>query len=244
MATIGHVGVGDVFVVAGQSNVSNSGAQRLTVGNDHVSAFNGAGWQLANDPQPLTAGAGGSVWPVAGSYLAVRTGVPIAFVNVSVPGSFVAAWVPGSANFEGAPGRLGLRQAVNAFGAGGVKAVLWGQGESDTSKCTPAARYQAQLTAIAREVAKYGVKFVVATDAYGGTFPGVNRCQRQIQLAQQRVVKTLPGVAFAGPNTDFLVGKQYRAPDADRHFNQLHFTGVGSTVAGQAWADAVAKVPR
>jgi hypothetical protein len=46
------VGVGEVFVVAGQSNSANHGAEKQVTKTKRVSAFDGTGWQLADDPQP------------------------------------------------------------------------------------------------------------------------------------------------------------------------------------------------
>ena len=51
-STVEHVGVGDIFVTAGQSNSSNHGQEKQTPRSGLVSAFNGQRWQVANDPQP------------------------------------------------------------------------------------------------------------------------------------------------------------------------------------------------
>ena len=49
-ACVGHVGVGEVFVVAGQSNAANHGAEKQTTRTGRVAAFDGTGGQPANDP--------------------------------------------------------------------------------------------------------------------------------------------------------------------------------------------------
>ena len=59
-ARVERVGVGEVFVVAGQSNSANYGAERQITKTKRVAAFDGSRWQLANDPQPGAKGAGGS----------------------------------------------------------------------------------------------------------------------------------------------------------------------------------------
>ena len=51
-AAVEHVGVGDVFVVAGQSNAANHGQEKQNTKTGLVAAFDGKHWQLANDPQP------------------------------------------------------------------------------------------------------------------------------------------------------------------------------------------------
>ena len=55
-AAVEHVGVGDIFVVAGQSNSSNHGAEKQKTTTGLVAAFDGKHWQLANDPQPGASG--------------------------------------------------------------------------------------------------------------------------------------------------------------------------------------------
>ena len=51
IAAIEHVGVGEVFVVAGQSNSTNWGSEPQSTQTGLVSSFDGKKWRLANDPQ-------------------------------------------------------------------------------------------------------------------------------------------------------------------------------------------------
>ena len=65
--TVSQAGVGEVFVIAGQSNSANSGGTRLTPESDRVVAMDAMGfWQHAADPQPIATGDGGSPWPAFG----------------------------------------------------------------------------------------------------------------------------------------------------------------------------------
>ena len=73
-AAVETVGVGEVFIVAGQSNAANHGGTRMTARSDLVSAWNGSGWVHAQDPMPIATGEGGSPWPVLGDLLAERFG--------------------------------------------------------------------------------------------------------------------------------------------------------------------------
>jgi len=50
--TIQHVGVGEVFVIAGQSNSTNYGEIPHTTQTGMVTTFSGTEWSLANDPNP------------------------------------------------------------------------------------------------------------------------------------------------------------------------------------------------
>ena len=76
-SAVEHVGVGEVFVVAGQSNSANHGAEKQTTRTGRVATFDGRGWRLANDPQPGASGAGGSFLPPFGDAMAERFNVPI-----------------------------------------------------------------------------------------------------------------------------------------------------------------------
>src|ERR1019366_3657285 len=57
-AVVEHVGVGEVFVVAGQSNSANHGEEKQSTKSGKVATFDGQRWQLSNDPQPGASGGG------------------------------------------------------------------------------------------------------------------------------------------------------------------------------------------
>jgi len=83
------VGVGEVFVVAGQSYATNCNDEKLSVTDPQkrVVAFDTAKgtWVVANDPQPAPDGSkDGSIWPPVGDALVKEFGVPVAFANVAV----------------------------------------------------------------------------------------------------------------------------------------------------------------
>jgi hypothetical protein len=81
---VAKVGVGEVFVVAGQSNSANHGEQQLQPASGKVVSFDGVRWQAANDPQPGASGGGGSFLPPLGDGLAERFGIPIGFVACGI----------------------------------------------------------------------------------------------------------------------------------------------------------------
>ena len=60
-AAVERVGVGEVFVIAGQSNSANHGAEKQQVTSGRVAAFSRKEWSLAHDPQPGASGNGGSL---------------------------------------------------------------------------------------------------------------------------------------------------------------------------------------
>lgn len=227
-ATVQRVGVGEVFITAGQSNSANHGAAPQRPLLDQVSAptLGLGGWQQAADPQPNATGLLGSPWPAFGDRLARDTGMPVAVVAVGYGGTVLAQWQPGGTLYDR------LQQAIAALGPRGFRAVLWHQGESDAKLCTTADRYATELEAViaaTRRDAGFTVPWGIAT---ASTLPN-NRpaCQQAVRAGQAQVLAGTPET-FAGPDTD-----GYRA---DRlTWDTVHLNGAGLRRHGQAWAAAV-----
>ena len=82
--SVEHVGVGEVFVVAGQSNSANHGEEKLTPQSGRVASFDGMNWRLANDPQPGVSGNGGSFLPAFGDAVVAKQDVPVGIVACGI----------------------------------------------------------------------------------------------------------------------------------------------------------------
>ena len=154
------VGIGDVFVCAGQSNMVGMASSAETYshatliaclfGNDYV-------WQELADPYDTITGQvdtvsreaampGGSfVVAMASSYLASQ-GCPIAFVPCALGGSAMESWQPG-ANHQDRATLYGsmIYRALQT----GARCVLWWQGEEDAVRATSEALYCAWLDSLA-----------------------------------------------------------------------------------------------
>jgi hypothetical protein len=218
--TIERVGVGEVFVVAGQSNSTNCGDERQRPESGLVSTFSGWEWRVADDPQPAVhdASGGGSPWPAFGDALATRCGVPVGIVSTGHGGTSVEQWRPGGELFEW------LQQRILQLGPDGFRMVLWHQGENNGGAKLPgpaADDYQARMrTIIEQSNARAGWSFpwmVAVACARSG----------QMQLAEA-------GEALLGPDTDALQG-DYRG----RPGNHIHFSVKGLKKHGELWADQV-----
>ncbi len=252
---IQRVGVGEVFLVAGQSNGRgwlNYGAPGA--GDDRVNCvnyFNGSG-NNSSLPQPsfqkLDANANVSpyglsawCWGRLGDLIVSRYNVPVMFYNASWDGTIIKSWkesknggttvVPWTgANYSAGQPYGNLRLALNYYASmSGVRAVLWHQGESDNELRTPAANYIADLQAIiAQSRADYGknMGWVVARNSYAGPNFGTSST---IINAQNTVIAST-GKVFGGPFTD---GVQIPRPDG------VHFQNQGLIDAANAWNSAL-----
>lgn len=221
------VGVGEVFIIAGQSNASGGSEtlfapQSALVRTADVDE-NGRieRWREGADPQQPNNG--GSVWPIVGDRLVVRLGVPVGFVNVAVGGSSVEEWVPGKPYFKR------LVATARALGPNGFRGVLWHQGETDAGHGMSTERYQAALESVIstfRHELGAEVPWMVAAGGFSeGTNPeATNRAQRALWAK---------GVALAGPDTDTL-RTEFREPS-----NGVHLNEAGTRSAARLWEDAI-----
>lgn len=234
-AAVAPVGVGEVFVTAGQSNSANHGAPRQAPSDARVVAFGPGGWRPAADPQPIATGDGGSPWPAFGDALAGALDVPVGIVSVGWGGTSVEQWLPGGTLYPR------LRDALVTLGPNGARAVLWHQGESDAAGGTPRPVYARRLRTVirtSRADAGYAVPWGIARV---GFVPGLAQPPIDaIVAAQDDVIAGTAGGAgddgvrdvFAGPPTDDIVGPAWRS-------DGIHFNAAGLAEHGQRWAGHV-----
>lgn len=226
------VGVGEVFLIAGQSYATNTNEERLRVADPQgrVVAYDVSGgvWRVAHDPQPTPDGSdGGSIWPEFGNLLLPAAGVPVGFVNVAVGGTSSRQWLP---NAELHARLIAAGQQVERF-----RAVLWQQGESDVIAGTPLETYVENVQAIRRAAAEawgFDPPWLLAKSTLHPTVyvdPNGEGC---IRAAIDRLT-TLPGFR-AGPDTDILGGPHRGGPQSRRHFS-----GPGQRAAALLWFAAV-----
>lgn len=229
-AAVEPFGVGEVFVVAGQSYATNTNDERLIVmdGRQRVAALDveTGRWQVANDPQPAPDRSdGGSIWPAVGDRLAAALDVPIGFVNVAFGGTSTRRWEP--------DGPLSARLHKAGRMVGRFRAVLWQQGESDVIDGTTTNDYVARLQAIrAAAVASWSFEPVWLC-AFSTHHPTVYRNpegEDRIRAAISRLGQ-LPGFRL-GPDTDTLQGPNRGGPESRRHFSPQ-----GQRNAAKLWSD-------
>jgi hypothetical protein len=252
---IQRVGVGEVFLVAGQSNGRgwlNYGA--AAAGDDRVNCvnyFNGSG-SNSGLPQPsfqkLDAnvtvspyGLSAWCWGKLGDLITSRYNVPVMFYNAAWDGTIIRSWqesrnggtavIPWTGgNYPTGQPYGNMRMALNYYASmSGVRAVLWDQGEGDSQLGTFGSSYISDLQAvIAQSRLDYGknVGWVVARASYAGPNFGTSAT---IINAQNTVIGST-GNVFGGPNTDVI---QIPRPDG------IHLQGQGLIDAANAWNSAL-----
>ena len=228
-ASIAKVGVGDVFVTAGQSNSANYGKPRQEAKDDRVVYFNGKTFVPAKDPIPGGCGGGGSVWPLLGDHIVKAQGVPVCFRSASLTWTEVKNWMPG-VTYKKFQLYDNLAKCVAHFGKNGVRAVLWHQGESDSLAKTSAETYCERLKAVIDSLNKdagYQVPWLVAQASF---HPGSKKPQED-EVAKGQQLLWQKGIAHKGAVTDDL-GQEYRC-------DKVHFNQRGLTAHAEKWFDAL-----
>ena len=220
--SIEPVGVGEVFIVAGQSNSANSGDAPLTPTDARVSTWGPNGWRFGYDPQPAATGNGGSPWPVAGDLLASRYDVPIGFLSVGFGGTPVDRWVPSQTDLFPR-----ITDALDAVQLNGARAILWHQGESNAGGTTAEdyARMLGEVVLGSREHAGYEIPWIVARVSF---LPNGDPVKMGWIIEGQDAVIADDPLTFPGPYTDNLNGTQWR-------YDTIHFNEAGLREHGSRW---------
>ena len=255
-SSVAHVGIGEVFVVAGQSNSANHGEEKLQPQTGRVAAFDGKSWRLANDPQPGASGGGGSFLPPLGDALATRFDVPVGFIACGIGATSVREWLPKGATFQNPPTiesrvrRLpsgeweSKGEAFEMFaarmkqaGARGFRAVLWHQGESDANqrdatRTLSGKLYREYLERVIRQSRReigWEPPWFVAQVSYH--VPG-DESSPDIRAAQASLWKD--GIALEGPDSDALKGEL-----RERGGQGVHFSGKGLRAHAARWSEKI-----
>ena len=250
-----HVGVGEIFVVAGQSNAANHGEEKQRAKIPLVVAFGNGHWQPAADPEPGASGKGGSFLPAFGDAMAEKFNVPIGLVAIAEGSTSVREWLPRGDAMAAPPdtGRNTILTASNSwvstgelfnrilgvekqFGVHGFRAVLWHQGESDSheppDRQIPPSTYRQYLQTViesSRAAAGWRVPWFVAQVSYHSP---EDTGWPDLRAAQKSLVTD--GIALAGPNTDEL-GPEFRQNNGQG----IHFNARGLKRHGELWARLV-----
>lgn len=220
------IGVGEVFIVAGQSNSANHGNVTLTPNDSRVSTWGNDGWRFATDPLPIATGSGGSPWPALGDHLTLRYDVPVGIISVGWGGTKVEQWLPDDNSNDPLFDRIIM--ALEEVGYLGARAILWHQGESDLASGTTTEEYASMLNEVimgSRIAAGWDIPWVVARASY---LPGFSvESLAEIVDAQQSVIDN-DSLTYLGPDTDLLIGDSWR-------YDSVHFNEEGLREHARLW---------
>ena len=252
-AELQRVGVGEVFLVAGQSNALgflNYGAPGPGV--DRVNCVNYRNNDNQNNsfPRPdfVRMSDNGNVgprglsswcWGRLGDMIANRLNVPVLFYNAAWEGTASKNW---SETVDGGTTRSiyindtypqgqpygNLRMALNYFAnVTGIRAILWHQGEADNQLNTSSGQYASNLRSVIEKSRQHfgkTVGWVVSRASYYNS----KGSYQQVINGQNEVVTGGNSVYF-GPSTD---GMQVPRPDG------FHFQNGGLSDLANAWNSA------
>lgn len=247
--------VGDIFIVAGQSNSTNSGSGKTSSKTDGAFMFTGETFKKAEDPYYTTEDGsyGSSPWPNFSDFYYQGTGVPVAVYSIGHGQTYVSEWTAGGKYYPR------LEKAVKLFGKNGFRAFLWHQGESDVWRGTKYWDYfnamNYMILGLRNTIGWGDMPVFVANTSYPGktgynslcsSLGGYPACVGKIASNQQHVITgqqyawTLHNV-FPGSNTDALWEDKFR----DIGGYDVHMNETGQYHHGWRWYDAVKqKLPK
>lgn len=263
VTTVERVGIGEVFVIAGQSNAQGVHRDAPNPKNDRVNCVNyrypDTGFPndppvptfslLDNTPDLTIAprGTGSWCWGQLGDLLVKRLNVPVLFFNAAFEGTAVRNWRESAPEggtaygiYNGLP-YLGRQPYINLkialqFYANmlGVRAVLWHQGEADNLVNTETNRYVGELQFVINQSRQDFGRNVPWVVARASHGDFIGGSDPAIIAAQNQVISSTPTV-FAGPETDNIQIPRSRPPLNDG----LHFDQVGLVELANAWSGSL-----
>ncbi|MBR4748571.1 MAG: hypothetical protein IK083_03240 [Abditibacteriota bacterium] len=220
--TLEHVGIGEVFVGAGQSNSTNNGQFPIQQTLGMSSTTDGKVWKINDDPMlgHHDNTQGGSYYPALGDALYERLGVPIGIASTGHGATGIVHWLPETDLYAY------MMNRIRQLGKNGFRAVLWHQGESDALNPS--------------DVSLINMQRIIETSVYdaGWEFPwfvakvsyhsAANPRWPNIRRAHQRLWDL--GIAQQGPDTDVLTAEL-------RDNTGIHLNREGLKKHGEMWAE-------
>ncbi len=256
-ANIEHVGIGEVFIIAGQSNAQGfHGFGAPSAGDDRVSCVNQNNQDqveknsldyptfshLNSNSNIAPRGESAWAWGRLGDRLVEKLGVPVLFYNAAFEGTLVRSWREGITGTAYSPyvpypyppsgmPFINLRWVLQYYvPITGVRAVLWEQGEADNLFSTNKDQYTSDLKSVisaSRNESGKNLSWVISISTYDNT-RGVNN---SIRASQKGVIASTVNV-FEGPDTDNI---QIPRSNTVNRGDGVHFTGDGLVQLGNAW---------
>ncbi|SOD89908.1 sialate O-acetylesterase [Spirosoma fluviale] len=241
---INRVGVGEVFIIAGQSNADGGFERVPNAADDRVMCVDFRQDSLSEQLLPLQfshVSYGTNIGPsqpphiygILGDKLAQRLNVPILFLGAALGGTSSNDWRQSAGGNMGNSRNSAVYRRMGAVllhyvTRTGARAVLWHQGESDlhTSMQTYYNNINYVIEKSRQQLGGRPLAWAVSRVSYffGQTNPSVIAAQNQLISSVFNV--------FAGPATDGITGSDNRNDD-------LHFSGNGLFRFASAWDESL-----
>ncbi|WP_460937609.1 sialate O-acetylesterase [Spirosoma humi] len=237
---VNRVGVGEVFIIAGQSNAYGGLERGLAATDDRVMCVDFKQDSLSEQLLPLqfsNINYGSNMGPsqpphmygLLGDKLVQRLNVPVLFIGAALGGTSSTEWQQSAAGNIGTTPNPSVYRRLGAVllhyvARTGARAVLWHQGESDINSSTQTYfdNMKYVIDKSRQQVGSKPLAWVISRASYilGQTNP-------QVINAQNQLISTVTNV-FAGPATDNITGYDNRSDD-------IHFRGIGRIRFTEAW---------
>jgi hypothetical protein len=251
---ISHVGVGEVFLIAGQSN--SQGYQKMGAPGAQDDRVNCIRYNNTNPPslyedlpyphfdhldsdsEIAPRGYSAWCWGKLGDNLAARLNVPILFYNVGWYGTAVRTWREsingtGYSVYTGVPidpsgmPYGNMRSVMQRYAPiTGLRGILWLQGEADNDVNTSTDSYANDLKTVIESIRNESGHNLSWVVSLT-SYNNKNGSDPQVIEGQRRVINNV-GNVFEGPSTD-----QIQIPRIDP--DGVHFMNEGLTQLADAW---------
>jgi len=259
---VDRLGVGEVFLIAGQSNAQGFftyGSPRAN--DDRVNCVNysiDGGLPTTEPPFPTFShleadmyisprGNSSWYWGRLGDLLAARLNVPILFFNAAWTATSSENW---RSSAEGRP-TFGAYSSDYQFPAGqpygnlkvamqfyahslGMRAILWHQGETDSYQASSADTYSSNLRVIIQKSREHSGKNVSWVVARA-SYDDDRKSNAAVLAGQDQVINSVPNV-FPGPNTDVI---QVPRTTPTRPTDNVHFQDGFLNEVAMAWSNSL-----
>lgn len=232
------IGIGDIFICDGQSNMSGRGDNSQATTGVYGLFGNDYRWKKLTDPYDRNWGmvdgvsndgtAAGSWVLLLADAISAITGYAVAFVPCALGGTLSSQWLPSADHNDRTTfyGSANYRTTT----VGGARCALWWQGEQDAYESVSEATYNSNLDTIANAInADQGIKLMP--------------CKLQnLDPAGYSNVNVNAAITTAwADNANVLTGPDFSditPVDADQ---QVHFrTDAQLQLAASRWATAIA----
>ncbi len=237
-----NIGVGDVFVIAGQSNAVGTGRDLISEdASDSVHLFRACGaWGRAEHPvfdstdtkYPYFQGAGYSPWITFAKIISRRLGYPIGLIPAAVGGTPLSFWD------RRKDGKLfkNMLDMLRDADCGYVKGILWSQGCNESETGVKSEQYAEEFKSVYADFESVFYKGVPVVTVQlnkivcykDRDIDALGKGLAEIRDAQFRLSREIENV-FVAPSIDLSV------------CDGIHNCGSSSLVIGQRTADLASK---